>query len=57
MAADGHHYPETTDATMREMIVGTGHGRETARIGGEKGAGLEIAATETEGIGTEMDVG
>lgn len=47
---DAHRHPEMTDAMAPAKTDDTGRVHESARTHGEKGAGLEIAATETEGI-------
>lgn len=57
MAVDAHHPPETTDATARVKTALIARVHEIVMTEGEKGAGLEIAVTETGGIETEMDVG
>lgn len=50
--ADVHQLHEMTDAT-----AGIALAREIARMEGENGAGLEIAATETDETETEMGAG
>lgn len=50
--ADVHQLHEMTDAT-----AGIALARENARMEGEKGAGLEIAATGTDETETEMGAG
>ncbi|KAJ5438937.1 uncharacterized protein N7458_009935 [Penicillium daleae] len=47
--------PETTDATARVKTALIARIHEIVMTEGEKGAGLEIAVTETGGIETEMD--
>lgn len=51
--ADVHHPRETTDAMALVTTVDIVRDPGTAKIEGEKGAGLEIAVTE----GTETGVG
>jgi hypothetical protein len=55
MAADVHQIPETNDATALGKTAATALVPEIVMTEGEKGAGLEIAATETGEIETEMD--
>ena len=50
--ADAHQLHEMTDAT-----AGIALARENARMEGENGAGLEIAAIETDETETEMGAG
>lgn len=57
MAADARHIPETTDATVLVKTAAIARVLESVITEGEKGAGLEIAATETAGIEIETDVG
>ncbi|KAJ5166427.1 uncharacterized protein N7482_005208 [Penicillium canariense] len=49
--------PEMSDAMALVKTAFTAHTLEIAMIEGEKGAGLEIAATETEGTGIKMEAG
>ena len=51
-SADVHQLHEMTDAT-----AGIALARENARMEGENGAGLEIAATGTDETETEIHVG
>lgn len=55
MAAEAHHIPETTDATALVKTAAIARVPEIVMTEGKKGAGLEIAVTETGGIETEMD--
>lgn len=55
MAADAPHIPETTDATALVKTAAIARVPEIVMTEGEKGAGLEIAATEIGGTETEMD--
>jgi hypothetical protein len=57
MAADAHHIPETTDAMALVKTAAIARVPGIVMKEGKKGAGLEIAATETGGIEIEMGVG
>ncbi|KAJ5109878.1 hypothetical protein N7532_002523 [Penicillium argentinense] len=53
--ADGHHLPETTDATVPETIADFAHAPESAMTDGETAADLEIVVGT--GIAREVSAG